>query len=212
MNIDEKLEESIENLREDSKERNFTQTVDLIVNLQNIDLNLPENRFTEQSFLPNGRGKERQICIIADASLADAKKLDVNVISKEELNELEGDKSKAKEIADANDHFLAEAPLMPTIGKVLGPVLGPRGKMPKPFPPGTDLEELIGKSENSITIKLGKTPLIQLPVGAESMETEELSENINSVLDTIERNLPKGSQQIDSIYVKLTMSKPEKVI
>lgn len=206
------ISEAFEGLKERSKDRNFLQTVDLIVNLGGIDLADPENRFSTDVILPNGKGKERKICVIADSKLSQAKNLDVNVLSESDLDDLEGDRDNAKKIAQENDAFLAEAPLMQKIGKVLGPVLGPRGKMPSPFPPGADLEELIERSEKSITIKIGEEPVLQFAVGTEDMRPSQLEDNIQAVLNEIEDNLPKGPQQIDSVYLKLTMSKPVKVV
>lgn len=210
MEIQDDLEKSVEELK-DSDKKNFTQTVDLIINFSGIDLEDPENRFSSDVILPHGRGKEREVCIIAKAKLPQAKKMDVNVISKNELEDLADEENKAKKIAKENDYFLAEAPLMPTVGKVLGSVLGPRGKMPKPFKPNDDLEELLRKSERSLSIKLREEPLLQLPVGTEDMEISEIVDNISEALKEVERNLPKGTRQIGSVYIKLTMSKPIKV-
>ena len=39
------FEDKIIMAKEKAKERNFTQSVDLIINLKNVDLNNPENRF-----------------------------------------------------------------------------------------------------------------------------------------------------------------------
>ncbi len=210
--MDKEAVEKIESMLENSEERNFIQTVDLIINLGDIDLKDPENRFSTDVVLPNGRGKKRNVCVIADAKITQAKKLDVNVISKDDLEELEGKRDKAKEIADKNDYFLGEAPLMPKIGQVLGPVLGPRGKMPNPFPPGADLKKVLGKSQNAITIKIREDKTLHFPVGTENMSSEEIKENADAVVEKIGSNLPKGSQQIDSVYIKLTMSKPERLI
>lgn len=212
MEINDKIEESIEEVRNISKDRNFEQTVDLIVNFRSIDLEDPENRFSKTAYLPNGRGKERTICVIADAKAPDAEDLDVNLITKEELEDLADNQDEVKKIAKENDYFLAEAPLMPTVGKIMGPVLGPRGKMPDPFSPGDDIEDIVQSSENSITLKLGEEPLIQLAIGTEDMEDQELIENAEELLDEIEGELPKGRQQIDSVYIKFTMSKPVRVI
>lgn len=212
METKKNLVESFEELEESCKERNFLQTVDLIVNLGDVDLSNPENRFSSDIILPNGRGKEREICVIADSKISEAKKLDVNVLSESDLENLEGNKKKMKKIADENDNFMAEASLMEKIGKIVGPVLGPRGKMPNPFPPSADLKELLEKSEKSLTVKVGEEPLLQLPVGTEDMKPSEIEENVNSVLNEIEKNLPKGPKQIDSVYLKLTMSKPVEVV
>ncbi|MFP4116129.1 MAG: 50S ribosomal protein L1 [Candidatus Aenigmatarchaeota archaeon] len=208
----EDLVEKVKELEEGSDERNFLQTVDLVVNLGDIDLTDPGNRFSTDIILPHGRGKEREVCVIADSKIGEAKNLDVNLITKDDLEELEGETDEIKNIAEQNDYFLAEAPLMPKIGEVLGPVLGPRGKMPNPFPPDADLEDVLKKRENALTVKVGEGPTLHFPVGTENMDADMISENVNAVLDEIEANLPKGPKQIYSAYIKLTMSSPVRLI
>lgn len=204
MKIKGKLETAIK----ESKKRNFTQTWDLIINLTNIDLSKPENRFSGNVVLPNKIGKEPEICIIADRAAREAKKLDVKVLTKKDLNNL--DKRKIKSIASQNDYFLGEVTLMPIIGKVLGPVLGPRGKMPKPFPPDSDLEKLIEKTKKSFRVNV-KSPVIQGAIGTEDMNHEEIKENIKSVLNFVVEKLPKKERQIKNVYIKLTMGKPVRI-
>lgn len=204
--------EKVENLKEESDERNFLQTVDLIVNLYDIDLSDPKNRFSTDVILPHGRGKDIKVCVVADSKATEAKDLDVNLITKDDLEDLEGNMDKAKKIAEENDTFLGEAPLMPKIGEVLGPVLGPRGKMPNPFQPDEDLEEILKKRRNSLGVNIGEDRTLHFPVATEDMDAGKIQENVNAVLDKIESNLPKGPKQVGSAYLKLTMSSPVRLI
>ncbi|MCD6478138.1 MAG: 50S ribosomal protein L1 [Candidatus Aenigmarchaeota archaeon] len=207
--IEEKeIMEALKTAREKSKKRKFTQTWDLIINLKNIDLSKPENRFSGSIILPNKKGKKSKICVITNSLVNEAKKLGIKTITRDELKKMT--KKEAKKIADEYDYFLGEASLMPDIGRILGPVLGPRGKMPKPFPPGANLKSLIESGSKTFNINV-KTPVIQGAIGSEDMKDEELTENIMSVLNFVESKLPKGKQQIKDVYVKLTMGSPAKV-
>ena len=196
--------EALKKAKEGSKKRGFTQTWDLIINLRGIDFSKPENRFSGSVILPFGKGKKTKVCIIADSKANEAKKLDVDVVTKEQLNKMT--KQEAKKLAKEHDYFLGETTLMAQIGKVLGPVLGPRGKMPKPFPPTVNLEGLVKSGEKMFNLNV-KTPVIQGAVGNENMKDEEIEENIKAILSFVEGKLPKGKQQIDSIVIKLTMGK-----
>ena len=49
--------EAVKKAKEQSKPRNFTQSIDMIINIKDLDVNKPENRFEEEVVLPNGRGK-----------------------------------------------------------------------------------------------------------------------------------------------------------
>lgn len=200
--------EVVEKAKDEAKERNFEQSVDIAINLRDIDLGKPENRFSSEIILPHDKGKDLEICVIADNKLPDAQKLDVETISEDELEELEDDKSRAKKIADRNDYFLAEAPLMPDIGQILGPVLGPRGKMPKPFTPDADLKDLVQKTKKTFSVKLKENNVVHTGVGREDMDSENIAENIDAIVNLFEKNLTKGAQQVGSVYVKLTMGPP----
>lgn len=199
---------AVKEVREKSKKRNFDQTFDLIINLRNLDLKKPENKIDIDLNLPYSKGRAANICVFADATYTKAKKTGVSVISKDELEKM--DKQKGKELVNEYDSFLAEGPLMPTIGKILGPVLAPKGKMPSPYKEGDDVKSLIEKSGNRIMFKV-KTPVIQVPVGNEKMEDKKIEENVRSVINDIKKKLPKGNQQIKSVLLKLTMGPTVKV-
>ncbi len=203
--------EKIKEARENSKPRRFVQTWDLIINLKGIDLKKPENRFNFDVVLPSGRGKTTKVVIIADSMISEAKKLADLVITKEELEELGKDKKKAKKLAKEYDYFFGEAPLMPLIGRFLGPVLGPRGKMPKPFPPKADLKSIVDNARKSVRAVLKETPVISVPVGIETMKDEDIATNIEAVFNAIKERLPKGQNNIKSVMLKLTMGRPVKI-
>ena len=58
------LKEALKQIRE-YKPRNFSQTIELIVTLRNIDLRKPENRIVREVVLPHGRGKKAKVCFIS---------------------------------------------------------------------------------------------------------------------------------------------------
>ncbi|RLI98381.1 MAG: 50S ribosomal protein L1 [Candidatus Aenigmatarchaeota archaeon] len=203
----EKILAAIKELREKSKRRNFVQTFDLIVNLKDIDLKKPENRFTEDLILPHGKGKEAKIVIFADAIKEE--EVGCPVLNSSDIEVLAKNKREAKKLIRKTDFFLAEPKLMPTIGKNLGQFLGPRGKMPKVIT--GDVKKLVESYKKSIRIRLKESPVIQCAVGNEEMEDEKVAENIKAVLEFLESKLPKGKGNIASVLLKLTMSKPVKL-
>jgi len=197
--------EKIQEARKRAKPRRFKQSFDLIINLRGVDLTKPENRFSIELLLPAGRGKEQKVAVFADSLVGQAKSSADLVIQKPEIEKLAKDKKKLKKIANEYDWFLAEAPLMPLIGKTWGQVLGPRGKMPKPVPPNVQLKPLIDNLKNSVRLVLKTTPVIMVPVGTEDMQDEAIQKNIEAVLAAVKEKLPKGKQNLRSVYLKLTM-------
>jgi large subunit ribosomal protein L1 len=201
--------EGIKKARELARKRKFRQTWDLGISLKGIDLKKPENRFSLEFPLPAGRGKPVRVGVIADSLASDAKKEGADVvIRKEEISSLGGSRKRLKKIANSVEWFFGEAPLMPQIGKSFGPVLGPRGKVPKPVPPKADIGVIIKKARKSVRISLKDSPVIHVPVGSEDMKDEDVLKNIVGVYNFVKDRLPKGISNIRSVHLKLTMGKP----
>jgi len=203
---EERLLEALKEMRAKTRKRNFKQSVELLISLRDIDLRKPENRIREMVELPHGLGKEARVCVIAsgDAALR-AKKEGLEVLEKDELEAMAGDKKRAKKLAKQYDYFVAEAPLMPLIGRVLGPVLGPRGKMPTPVPPTADFKAIVDRLKRTVRVVAWKAPNVYCKVGTEDMDDKALAENINAVIKVLEEKLPRGLKNIKSVYVKMTM-------
>ncbi len=122
-----------------------------------------------------------------------------------------GDKKKQKKLANTFDFFIAEAPLMPLVGKSLGATLGPRGKMPTPVPPTANIVDQIEKHRKTVLLRIRGQPVLQCRVGNENMADEEIAENIQAVMKRIEGKLKRGIKNIRSIRLKTTMGTPIKV-
>lgn len=194
--------------KEGSKPRKFKQSWDFTVNLKGLDLKKPENRFKLDFMLPEGRGKDLKVCVIADVLLTEAKKHADLVINRDEIVPLGKDKKRLKNMAREYDWFFGEATLMAQIGKSLGVILGTRGKMPKPLPPKVSVVPFIERARKSTLVALKESPVIHVPVGTEDMDAEKIVTNIQAVYKAVVEKLPKGKNSIKSLYVKTTMGKP----
>lgn len=206
--------EAVKKAKDESKPRNFTQSMDVIINVRDLDVKKPENRFNEEVTLPNGRGKDVKIGVIADGELiVQAKNAGVDlVINKEDLEALGKDRKAAKRAANSVDFFVAQADMMPLVGRFLGPVLGPRNKMPKPVPASIKLDPLLERLQNTVKVGIKQQPSIQIIVGSQDMTDEEIAENIETVLTVLDRQLDKGRSQIKSMFIKTTMGPTVRVI
>jgi large subunit ribosomal protein L1 len=210
----EEILEAVKKAKEDSKPRNFTQSIDVVITLKDLDVKKPENRIDEEVFLPNGRGKDVKVAFIADGELAlQAKNAGADlVINKEELERLGKNRKEAKKIANKHDFFVAQTDMMPLVGRFLGPVLGPRKKMPKPVPATAKAKPLMERFKNTIKVRIKDQPVIQALVGSQDMDDELIADNIEAVLDILDRNLEKGRSQIKAMYIKTTMGPVARVI
>jgi large subunit ribosomal protein L1 len=191
---------------DEAPEREFRETVDLAVNLRDIDLDDPSNRIDEGIVLPSGTGQDTSIVVFASGETAvRAEDVADDVLSPDELEELGDDDDEAKDLADATDFFVAEASLMQDIGRYLGTVLGPRGKMPTPLDPDDDVVEVVNRMKNTVQLRSRDRRTFHTRVGAEDMDAEDIADNIDVILRRMNANLEKGPLNIDSLYVKTTM-------
>jgi large subunit ribosomal protein L1 len=212
---DSKTVEAVQKAIEESKklERKFKQSVDVVINLKNIDMNDAKNRIEDEVMLPHGRGVEAKLALFASGDLALKSKTHVDLLIKpEEIEELAKDKKKFKKIADEYDFFIAEAPLMPTIGKTLGIILGPRGKMPKPVPPTIDIANMAKSMRKTVKIRSKTTKTIHATVGREEMNAQQIADNIDAILKRLEGKLERGKLNIGSVYVKTSMGPPMRIL
>jgi large subunit ribosomal protein L1 len=210
---EKRIVEAVRKAVESAKPRNFREGVELAINLKDIDLSVPKNRIEEEVILPKGRGKPVKICIFGSGELAvKARNVADKVVLPEELEELAGDKKKAKDLAQSFDSFIAEAPLMPVIGRRLGVVLGPRGKMPRPIPPGADPTGLVNSMRNTVRLRTRDRRTFHAPVGTRDMSPEDIAENLETVLRRITARLERGRFNIASVYVKTSMGPAVRVI
>jgi large subunit ribosomal protein L1 len=204
---------AVKEVKSKSPKRKFSQSIELAINLQNIDPKKPEGKIQELVELPNPVGKERKVCVIASGEMAvKAKKAGASlVLERGDLEPLVGDKKKQKGLANNYDIFIAEAPLMPLVGRSLGATLGPRGKMPTPVPPNANIKEQIEKHKKIVMVRLRGQPVLQCRVGSEDMADEKIAENIQAVVRRIEGKLRRGIKNFRSVYLKASMGSPVKV-
>jgi large subunit ribosomal protein L1 len=209
----QEIEDAVSRALDEAPSRNFSETVDIAVNLRDLDLNDPNNRVDEGIVLPSGTGQETRIVVFAEGETAlRAEDVADEVLDSDSLSDLGDDTDAAKDLANETNFFIAEASMMPDIGRYLGTVLGPRGKMPTPLQPDDDVVEVIDRMENTVQLRSGERRTFHTRVGADSMSADDIADNIDVIIRRLEADLEKGPLNIDSIYVKTTMGPSMEVV
>jgi large subunit ribosomal protein L1 len=191
-----------------TEKKKFVEGVDLCINLKNIDLKQPKNRINVDVVLPK-QIREPEIAVFASGEMAlKSKEAGADVIDPEELKRM--DKKTARQLVQKYDYFVADTSLMALIGKSLGTILGPRGKMPQPLPPGVDPAQILARLAKIARVK-SKTTTIWVNIGRRDMDARDIAENAAAVLKAVETRLERGWQNIASVYMKTTMGPAVKV-
>ncbi|MCE5298920.1 MAG: 50S ribosomal protein L1 [Methanoregulaceae archaeon] len=206
--------EAVKAAIEKAPERKFSESVDITINLKNIDMAQPKNRIDETILLPHGTGKTVGIAVLGKGDITtQAREAGVDlIIGPEEIERLGGEPREARQVAGRYRFFLADTGVMPQVGRFLGPRLGPRGRMPTPIPGGTDIRPIVERLRKSVKIRTKDKKTFHVKVGSTQMPPEQIAENIDAVLKKIEGVLEQGSMNIRSVFVKTTMGPAERLL
>ena len=99
--MEENINTAIKQALEDAPERNFVQSIDIAFTIKDVDLKNPTNRIKEEIRLPSGRGREVKIAMFAAGEAATrAREAGITVFTPPEIEELGGNKGRAKKIAN----------------------------------------------------------------------------------------------------------------
>jgi len=206
------LVEVIKQAKESDKDRKFKQSVEMIIVFKDVDVK-KGFAINETVQLPKKTTKPASVCIMASGDMgtkAKNAKADM-VMDENELTKLGADKKKAKKMVNKYDFFLADTKLMPTVGKKLGQLLGPRGKMPTPVPFNAPIESFLERFRSSVKIRAKGSLSMSCRIGEENMDDADLAANASAVATAVEKTLPNGSKNIEKIMFKTTMGKAVKV-
>jgi len=210
--MENKINQAIKDALSNAPKRNFVESVDITFTIKDVDLKNPTNRIKEEVRLPSGRGRELKIAMFAASEAATkAKAAGLTVITPQEIEDLGGNKGKAKKVANSFDYFLSEVPHMGLIGRYLGVVLGPRGKMPRPVPPTLDPGIIATGLMSTVVVKSGDKTTFHAAIGTVNQSEEELYANAMAVYNRVTSKLERGIGNIRSLYIKTTMGPAQQI-
>jgi large subunit ribosomal protein L1 len=210
--MEEKISEAIKAAVESAPKRKFVESVDISFTIKDVDLKNPTNRIKEEIRLPSGRGRELKVAMFAAGEAASkAKAAGITVFTPQEIEDFGSKKGRAKKVANQFDFFLSEVPHMGLIGRYLGVVLGPRGKMPRPVPPSLDPGVLANGLRSTVVIKSGDKMTFHASFGTVEQSHEELMANAMEVFTRVTNKLERGVGNIRSLFIKTSMGPAQRI-
>ena len=182
----------------------FDETVEIALKL-NVDPRHADQMVRGSVILPAGTGKKVRVGVIAkDAKADEATAAGADVVGSDELIE---------EIQKGNINFdvlIATPNLMGLVGKV-GRILGPKGIMPNPKT-GTvtmDVAQAVKNAKGGqVNFRVDKQGNIHAGLGKVSFTKEQLLDNVNAFVKTLNKHKPSTAKgkYIKSAALSLTMS------
>ncbi len=177
-------------LTKDLSTAKFDETVELHLRT-NVDPRHADQMVRGVAAMPHGLGKTVRVLVFADSEAAE--------IARAAGADFAGEDDLIAQVESGWAEFdigLAVPNVMPKIGK-LGRVLGRRGLMPNPRS-GTmvqpqDLPRAIQEAKaGRLEYRTDRTAIIHCPIGKVSFETNQLLDNLSSLMDAIVRDRPDG--------------------
>jgi len=208
--------ETLARVRDASRERKFTQSVELIVNFKGINFKKPENRVDVDVKMPHPTGKQaggKVLVFIRDKNFAEQIKGKADIILESDIAGIK--KKDLDSLLEKYPAFLAEGPAMLTVGKYLGQQLAPKGRMPQLIQANVASFSAAAAKAGSViklTNKAGKyMPVVQAAIGNEKSKDEEIADNVMAIYEALIGKIEGKEQSIKSVLLKLTMGPAMKV-
>jgi len=185
----------------------FDESVEIHIKTH-IDPKKGEQQIRGTVVLPHGTGKIKKIAVVTSTQAEAAKKAGADIVGGEEIIE-----KLAKKINF--DISVATPEMMHKLAKV-AKILGPKGLMPNPKSETvtTKIAETVAAlKKGKAAFKNDDTGNIHQTVGKVSFTEEQLQENIQVFLTTLEKSKPAGlkGKFISGITVCSTMGKGIKI-
>ena len=202
----------IQEAKKGERERKFKESLELYITLKDIDVK-KGFALNEVIQLPNQMSKPAGVCVMASGDMglkAKEAKAD-EVLDNDNVNKLAEDKRASRKLINKYDFFLADTKLMPVVGKSLGQLLGPRGKMPTPVPFNAPIESFLSRFKTSIRVRVKNSLSISCKVGDSEMDEHQVAANAMAVINNLKGKLPNGDKNIRKYMIKTTMGKAVKL-
>ena len=202
----------IQEAKKSEKERKFKQSLELYLTFKDIDVK-KGFALNEIIQLPKQMSQPAGVCVMATGDMGiKAKKANADqVLDGDELNKLAENKRETRKLINKYDFFLADTKLMANVGKSLGQLLGPRGKMPTPVPFNAPIETFLNRFRSSIRVRVKNSLALSCKIGDVEMDEKDVASNALAIISAIEKKLPNGDKNLRKIMIKTTMGKPIKL-
>jgi large subunit ribosomal protein L1 len=173
----------------------FNESVDVAVTL-GIDAAKSDQQVRGSTVMPNGIGKTVRVAVFTSGKNQEAARAaGADIVGLEDLAE----KVKAGQMDF--DVVIASPDAMRVVGQ-LGQILGPRGLMPNPKV-GTVSPDVAGAVKNAksgqVRYRVDKAGIVHCTIGKARFEPQALRENLQALINDLQRAKPATSK---GIYLK----------
>ena len=152
------------------------------------------------------------VCVLGGQQHRDeAKAADIPHVDVEALKKLNKNKKLVKKLAKKYDAFLASESMIKQIPRILGPGLNKAGKFPSLLTHNENMVAKVDEVKSTIKFQMKKVPCLAVAAGHMKMTDDELAYNIHLAVNFLVSLLKKNWQNVQALYIKSTMGKPQRL-
>eukprot|EP01113_Clastostelium_recurvatum_P046665 TRINITY_DN8210_c0_g1_i2.p1 TRINITY_DN8210_c0_g1~~TRINITY_DN8210_c0_g1_i2.p1 ORF type:complete len:236 (+),score=30.31 TRINITY_DN8210_c0_g1_i2:21-728(+) len=191
-----------------SRRRKFVETVELQITLQHYNPQA-DKRFSAQVRLFHPVKPRLRVCVFGDDEhIAQAKALNVEYITVEDLKKLNKNKKLIKNLFQRYHIILASETLIRMLPRLIGPSLGKIGRFPHVISHNDDMASRIKTLQSTLKFQLKKTLNLNVAVGMVTLTEAQLCNNVTLAINFLASLTKKHWQNIKKIDIKSTMGRP----
>ncbi len=188
----------------------FDETIEISVRL-GVDPRHADQQVRGAVVLPHGTGRVTRVLVVTKGDkVKEAEAAGADFVGGEEM---------IQKIQTENwfgfDVMIATPDMMGVIGRI-GRILGPKGLMPNPKSGTVTMDVARAISDikaGKVEYRVDKTSIVHCPIGKASFGPEKLGENLQTLMDAINKAKPAAAKgtYVRSLYLSSTMGPSVKV-
>merc|ERR1712232_1364331 len=198
-------------IRENRKQRNYVETVDLQIMLRDYNPD-KEKRFNSSVVLPHQAKSTIKVCVIGNVKHIDmCKQAGIPYIDMDGIKKFNKQAKPIKKWARTFDVLLVSDTMNKQVAAQIGKILSSVHKLPLIITEKETVVEKIKELHYTCKWRMKKVPWLAQGVGIDTLTDEQLRQNINKSLNFLVSLLPKGWNNIKSVSPKFTMGRPSRI-
>ena len=204
--------ESIAKALENRKKRKFVETMDLQVMLRDYDPN-KDKRFNSSHALAHPCRSNMKVCLIGTVNHVDqAKEIGLDFKSLDDLKKFNKEAKEIKKWARRYDILLVSESIAKNVTRTVGRYITSIGKIPVQIHDNEIVSAKLSELKNTIRFRVKKYAWLAQGVGIDTLDQEQIKENVTKALNFLVSLLPKGWHNLKTVHLKTTMGKPVRLL
>ncbi len=187
-----RVRECVQKALEDRKKRKFVESIDLQIMLRDFN---PEKdkRFNSTIILNHTVRSNLKVCLIGTIKhIEQSKDLNIETANIDDLNKFNKEGKLIKKWGRKFDVILVSESLSRNVSKLIGRYVTSIGKLPIPVGENEPIEEKLEELMKTIRLRVKKFPWLAQSVGVDTLEVDEIRQNITKAINFLVSLLPKG--------------------